>query len=72
MLTHRLNRLATYCRGLATNAPEALVSVIRDKRYPVLMREAALRWLIHRAPTAVTREAPFAARRRHVRRHYGV
>ena len=72
MLSHRANRLGTFIFGLAKTPTEALRAIVQEKRYPVLMREAALRWLIHWAPVSVTLGAPFAVRRRYVRRFYGV
>lgn len=72
MLTRRLNRLTTFVHGLRSAPTPSLVSLVADKRYPVLMREAALRWLVWCAPIAVTKGAPFAARRRFVRHYYGI
>jgi hypothetical protein len=72
MLTKRLTRLSTYIRGLSRQRPDSLTDIVREKRYPPLLREAALRWLVYTAPLAVTQGAPFAQRRRNVRRHYGV
>ena len=72
MLTRRLTRLLTFQHGLAATTPEVLKAVAQEKRYPLLMREAAIRWLVHWAPLAVTQGAPFSVRRRHVRQHYGV
>ena len=72
MLTHRYTRLSSFVFGLAKTPTEALKAIVQEKRYPVLMREAALRWLIYWAPLSVTRGAPFAAKRRYVRQHYGV
>ena len=37
-----------------------------------LLRLAALRWLIYWAPLDVTKGAPYLAKRRLVRLHYGV
>jgi hypothetical protein len=72
MLTRRLTRLTTFVLGLKSAPTASLLSVIGEKRYPVLMREAALRWLVWCAPIAVTKGAPFAARRRSVRQYYGI
>lgn len=72
MLTRRLTRLITFVHGLSRQQPEELQGIVREKRYPPLLREAALRWLVHSAPLSVTHGAPFAQRRRYVRRFYGV
>jgi hypothetical protein len=72
MLTRRLTRLITFAQGLSRQPPQALQAIVREKRYPPLLREAALRWLVHAAPLAVTRGAPFAQRRRYVRQFYEV
>ena len=72
MLTKRLTRLITLIQGLSRQHPQALQEIVREKRYPPLLREAALRWLVHSAPLSVTQGAPFAQRRRCVRRFYGV
>ena len=72
MLTRRLTRLLTFVHGLSRQQPQALQDIVREKRYPPLLREAALRWLVHSAPPSVTQGAPFAQRRRYVRRFYGV
>jgi hypothetical protein len=72
MLTKRLQRLSEFIQGLRTLPSLELKSIVCERRYPVLLREAALRWLVHLAPTEVTHGAPFAERRRLVRRHHGV
>jgi hypothetical protein len=72
MLTHRLNRLAVLSTGLRKYSTEGLLSVIRERRYPPLLRIAALRWLIYRAPLDITKGAPYLERRRYVRQHYAV
>ena len=72
MLTKRLTRLITFIHGLSHRKPQELQSIVRERRYPPLLREAALRWLVHTAPLAVTRGAPFPERRRNVRQFYGV
>jgi len=72
MLTRRLTRLSTFIHGLSRRQPQDLQEIIREKRYPPILREAALRWLIHFAPLSVTQGAPFPERRRSVRRFYGV
>ena len=72
MLTRRLTRLITLVHGLYRQPPQELTEIVRDKRYPLLFREAALRCLVHSAPISVTKGAPFAERRRYVRRFYGV
>jgi hypothetical protein len=72
MLTHRLNRLISLMTGLRRCGVDDLVALIREQRYPPLLRIAALRWLIHLAPLDVTHGAPYVDRRRHVRQHYGV
>ena len=72
MLTKRLTRLMAFIQGLSNQQPPELREIVGEKRYPPLMREAALRWLVHSAPLSVTQGAPFAERRRYVRRYYGV
>ncbi len=72
MLTHRLNRLANLITGLRRYAIDELVPIVRENRYPPLLRLAALRQLIHLAPLDITKGAPYCTRRRYVRRHYGV
>lgn len=72
MWTRRLTRLNTFLQGLLKSPSAVLEAIVREKRYPLLMREAALRCLVWRAPLAVTKGAPFPARRRHVRQHHGV
>jgi hypothetical protein len=72
MLTHRLHRLVVLSTGLRHYGIEQLLAVIREPRYPPLLRLAALRWLVHWAPLDVTKGAPYPQRRRLVRRHYGV
>jgi hypothetical protein len=72
MLTRRPTRLITLVYGLSRQPTQELTGIVRDKRYPLLFREAALRCLVHSAPISVTMGAPFAERRRHVRRFYGV
>ena len=72
MLTKRLTRLMAFIQGLSHQQPQELREIVGEKRYPPLLREAALRWLMHSAPLSVTQGAPFAQRRRYVRRYYGV
>jgi hypothetical protein len=72
MLTRRYTRLGTYINGLKSWPTPSLVSLVADRRYPVLMREAALRWLVWCAPIVLTKGAPFAAKRRYVRQYYGI
>lgn len=72
MLTHRLHRLLVLTTGLRDYGTAQLLGVIRERRYPPLLRVAALRCLVHWAPLDITRGAPYPQRRRHVRRHYGV
>jgi hypothetical protein len=72
MLTHRLNRLMVYTTGLRQYTTEQLLSLLRERRYPPLLRAAALRWLINWAPVGITRGAPFEQKRRYVRQHYGI
>lgn len=72
MLTHRLNRLLVLSTGLRTYSTQQLVAVLQERRYPPLLRLAALRWLIYWAPLEVTKGAPYLAKRRLVRLHYGV
>ena len=71
MLTHRLNRLINLITGMRQCSVDDLVRIVHDRRYPPLLRIAALRWLIHLAPLSVTNGAPYGARRRYVRQHYG-
>ena len=49
-----------------------LVPIVRENRYPPLLRVAALRQLIHLAPLDITKGAPYCTRRRYVRQHYRV
>lgn len=72
MWTKRMFRIGEYIQGLRTTPCEQLKAIVLEKRYPVLLREAALRWLVHLAPIEVTKGAPFAVRRRLVRQHHGV
>lgn len=72
MLTHRLNRLLVLSTGLRKYSTQQLVAVLQEPRYPPLLRLAALRWLIYWAPLEVTKGAPYLAKRRLVRLHYGV
>ena len=72
MFTKRIQRLAEFIQGLRTSTTDELKSIVHERRYPLLLREAALRWLIHSAPLDVTHGAPFGERRRYVRQHYGV
>lgn len=50
MLTHRCNRFMVLLTGLRHYTTEQLLAVMQDRRYPPLLRVAALRWLIHWAP----------------------
>lgn len=70
--TRRRTRFMSFMLGLREYSVEQLVSIIREKRYPELMRIAALRWLIGAAPLDVTQGATYWTRRRYVRQHYGV
>ncbi|MBX3602369.1 MAG: hypothetical protein KF863_17275 [Rubrivivax sp.] len=72
MLTHRLNRLANLVIGLRRYTIHELVPIVRENRYPPLLRIAALRQLIHLAPLDITKGAPYCTRRRYVRQHYHV
>ena len=72
MLTHRLNHLATLMTGLRRYTIHELVPIVRENRYPPLLRIAALRQLIHLAPLDITKGAPYRTRRRYVRQHYHV
>lgn len=72
MLTHRLNRLANLVIGLRRYTINDLVPIVRENRYPPLLRIAALRQLIHLAPIDITQGAPYWTRRRYVRQHYHV
>ena len=72
MLTHRCNRFMVLLTGLRHYTTEQLLAVMQDRRYPPLMRVAALRWLIHWAPLDITKGAPYLQRRRYVRQHRGV
>lgn len=69
MLTHRLNRLVVLLTGMRRYSTEQLLAVMREHRYPPLLRVAALRWLIHCAPLDITKGAPYLQRRRYVRQH---
>jgi hypothetical protein len=71
MLTHRLNRLINLLTGLRRHSIDDLVPIVRERRYPPLLRIAALRWLIHLSPLDITKGAPYGSRRRYVRQHYG-
>ena len=42
MLTRRLTRLLTFVHGLYRQQPQALQDIVREKRYPPLLREAAM------------------------------
>ena len=72
MLTHRLTRLISLLMGMRDYTTWELVPIVRETRYPALLRVAALRWLIQRSPLQVTHGAPYGRRRRHVRQHYQV
>jgi hypothetical protein len=72
MITKRATRFTSFLLGLRQCSTPELVPIVREKRYPALMRLAALRWLIAYAPLDVTRGATFLTRRRYVRQHYGV
>ena len=72
MLTHRLNRLLVLSTGLRRYSTQQLVAVLQERRYPPLLRLAALRWLIYWAPLDVTKSAPYLAKRRVVRLQYRV
>lgn len=72
MLTHRLHRLLVLSTGLRMYSTVQLLAVLQERRYPPLLRLAALRWLIHGAPLEVTHGAPYPDRRRFVRLHYGI
>jgi hypothetical protein len=61
-----------FLTGLHHYTIEQLLAVMQDRRYPPLLRVAALRWLIHWAPLDITKGAPYLQRRRYVRQHYGV
>lgn len=70
--TRRRTRFMSFLLGLQEYGIDQLVLIIREQRYPQLMRIAALRWLIGAAPLDVTQGATYWTRRRYVRRHYGV
>ena len=72
MLTHRRNRLLVLLTGLRKYSVDQLLEILRERRYPPLLRIAALRWLIHWAPQDITAGASYWRRRRCVRQHYGV
>ena len=72
MLTHRRNRFLVLLTGLRKHSVEQLLEIVREPRYPPLLRLAALRWLIHWAPSELTAGAPYWTRRRTVREHYHV
>ena len=72
MLTHRRNRFLVLLTGLRNHSVEQLLQILREQRYPPLLRLAALRWLIHWAPLEVIVGSPYSARRRCVRQHYRV
>ena len=72
MLTHRRNRFLVLLTGLRKHSVDQLLGILHERRYPPLLRVAALRWLIHWAPLAVPAGSPYWTRRRYVRQHYGV
>ena len=72
MWSHRIHRLVVFCAGLRSFPTDRLVAIVREQRHTPLLRCAALRALVAQAPPQVTRGAPYAQRRRSVRRHYGV
>lgn len=72
MPTHRLRRFLNLLAGLRRCTVPDLIPIVRERRHSVLLRVAALRWLIHLAPLEVTQGRCYLARRRLVRQHYGV
>lgn len=72
MLTHRRNRLLVLLTGLRQYSIEQLLAILREPRYPSLLRVAALRWLINRAPMELTQGSPYGTRRRCVRAHFHI
>jgi hypothetical protein len=71
-ITRRRTRLTSFLLGLRQHGIDQLVPIVREKRYPKLMRIAALRWLVGVAPLELTQGATDCSRRRYVRRYYGV
>ena len=72
MPTHRLRRFLNLLAGLRRCTVPDLIPIVREQRHPLLLRVAALRWLILLAPLEVTQGRCYLARRRLVRQHYGV
>lgn len=72
MATRRLHRLLVFVTGLRHRSVTELVAILREPRYPPLLRLAALRALIAEAPSDVTGGAPYRVRRQRVRQHFGV
>lgn len=72
MVTRHRSRMVTFLYGLRRYTRTQLIFVVRERRYPPLLRIAALRWLIQQAPLEVTHGAPYWARRRYVRQYYHV
>lgn len=73
MLSARTCRFHAHTISMIYLPASILLRVVQGKeRYSPVVRAAALRCLVGSAPLSVTRGAPYAARRRAVRRHYGV
>jgi hypothetical protein len=72
MITRHRQRLCDLGFGLRGVPSECLRAMVLERRHPLLLRAAALRWLVHLAPLSVTQGAPFAERRRLARIHYRV
>jgi hypothetical protein len=71
-LTRHHTRLAVFFVGMREFNVFELVGIVRERRYPTLMRLAALRVLIGRSPWGRAQDEPCGVRRRLVRHHYGV
>ena len=71
-LTHRQSHFCVFIQGLRQYTPAQLILLLRNRQVPLLLRCAALRWLIYWAPVEVTKGQPYLARRRRVREHYRV
>lgn len=73
MRSERLHRLTLLLRDTRNAHSDTLIQVVREKhRFTPLLRVAALRELIGRAPVEVTLGRPYLERRRLVRQHFGI
>ena len=73
ILSEKRQRFFGSIQRYATLTLTQLIDVARDgKQYSPRSRAAALRHIVARAPITVTQGRPYAARRRLVRRHFGV